>query len=390
MSIAAPRVFVSHSHGDSAWCHSYVEALRQGGADVWYDEHNLNYGELMDEIEREIAARPVFSVVLSPKACASHWVRREMTAAIELLDHQPGHILLPVIAVPCDIPLLWRAYKRISGPGDLPLPPNEAAARVLQALRAGGAGTVSEAPPEAATPHEQVERAMADGAALATAGQLVEALRAYDSALSMDPQQVPAWAGKADALYNLGRFEQALMTLDRARALDPHSGELVRSRGFVLLALHRSTEALSTFQTAHQLGGDEAKVWNGQAAALYQLGRLREARRASKRALDLAPDQMDAWNTLGVICNAMKKYQAALAAFDRALQLDPQNAKTWTNKAGVLFCLQRYGEALTLCDHALGLNPKEAAAWDNKIATLKAAGRQAEAAEVAQRRAAIP
>jgi TIR domain len=168
--MATPRVFVSHSHEDRIWCHSYVEALRQGGADVCYDEQNLSYGVLMDEIERDLAARAVFSVVLSPKACTSQWVPREMAAAIELLDHQPGRILLPVVAVPCDIPLLWRPYKRISGPNDLPLPPNESAARVLQALRTGGARTASDAPPEAATPHERMERSMTDGAALATAG----------------------------------------------------------------------------------------------------------------------------------------------------------------------------------------------------------------------------
>ncbi len=38
------RVFVSHSHQDNAFCQQIVQALRDAGADVWYDEHNLRLG----------------------------------------------------------------------------------------------------------------------------------------------------------------------------------------------------------------------------------------------------------------------------------------------------------------------------------------------------------
>jgi hypothetical protein len=56
------RIFVSHAHEDNAWCRSFVQGLRQAGADIWYDEHNLGYGELGVEIERELRARPIFSL----------------------------------------------------------------------------------------------------------------------------------------------------------------------------------------------------------------------------------------------------------------------------------------------------------------------------------------
>ena len=53
MAIAL-RVFVSHSHEDDAFCQPVVTALRDAGADVWYDEHNLGSGNLMDVIMREL------------------------------------------------------------------------------------------------------------------------------------------------------------------------------------------------------------------------------------------------------------------------------------------------------------------------------------------------
>jgi hypothetical protein len=50
--MAQMHVFVSHSHEDDAFCRGVVAALRGAGADVWYDEHNLGSGQLVDTIEQ--------------------------------------------------------------------------------------------------------------------------------------------------------------------------------------------------------------------------------------------------------------------------------------------------------------------------------------------------
>jgi len=131
------RIFVSHSHEDSAWCQTFVGALRQAGADVWYDEHNLGYGRLMDEIERELRSRRTFLAVLSPTAVASQWVKMEVNAAIRLHGAEPDRIVLPIIASKCDVPLLWGDYRWVSGPRDAGLPPGEAARQVIQTLGLG-------------------------------------------------------------------------------------------------------------------------------------------------------------------------------------------------------------------------------------------------------------
>ena len=44
------RVFVSHSSEDNDFCQADCDGrLRDAGADVWYDEHNLGWGVLKDE-----------------------------------------------------------------------------------------------------------------------------------------------------------------------------------------------------------------------------------------------------------------------------------------------------------------------------------------------------
>jgi hypothetical protein len=76
--MSAMRIFVSHSHDDAAICRDLVTALRAAGGDVWYDEHNLGSGQLMDVVMRELDSRPVFLVILTKAAFASRWVRNHL------------------------------------------------------------------------------------------------------------------------------------------------------------------------------------------------------------------------------------------------------------------------------------------------------------------------
>jgi formylglycine-generating enzyme required for sulfatase activity len=109
----APRVFVSHSHQDNRFCRGLVAALRAAGADVWYDEHNLGWGELRREIDRELPTRPYFVAILSPEAVASDWVNREIDAALDLMRTGEVRVFLPVIARPCSVPPTLRGFRRV-------------------------------------------------------------------------------------------------------------------------------------------------------------------------------------------------------------------------------------------------------------------------------------
>lgn len=252
-------VFVSHSHEDVEWCRGFVGLLRSYGADVWYDEHNLGYGELMDEIGRQLAVRPVFVVILSPHAISSKWVKMEMTGAVNLWQKHPDRIILPVVAHQCEIPVLWTTFKYVSGPSDSGISPQEAAIRVAHALglemktsqpEAEIAKTLQIGLGPASVRHEQLDSQ--SDLPLATYDRLVsvpsgdhpgqtvtqiratdnstlsplaewlqkgsyyveskvyeEALTAYECALAIDRNNSLAWSGKAIALKQLGRYEEA-------------------------------------------------------------------------------------------------------------------------------------------------------------------------------------
>lgn len=114
------RIFVSHSHQDDAVSQRIVTALQQAGFAVWYDEQYAGPGYLAPIVEKELQRADTFIVVLSPAALASNWVQSEWYAAWEL--HGEGKIttFIPVIAEPCEMPLLLRGMRRINASHDLP------------------------------------------------------------------------------------------------------------------------------------------------------------------------------------------------------------------------------------------------------------------------------
>ncbi len=206
------RIFISHSHQDSAFCRQLVQALRAADADVWYDEHNLHAGSLLDSIEQELRTRPVFLLILSPAALKSQWVRNECKWAFTRMMHEPQRLLLPVLAAPVreeDIWLWLQDFKRIEAPGVEPYPPDEAVRQTLHAL---SLSLPDEAPISAAPqPEETAEDLLNRGRALRAQGDYAEALTLFARARQLEPGNMVAWANYGNLLMDeLKQAEEAL------------------------------------------------------------------------------------------------------------------------------------------------------------------------------------
>src|SRR6185312_8594092 len=125
----ATRLFVSHSTQDNDWCRPFIAAMKSAdpGLDIWYDEYGLSGGtEWVQTLQKELQARDVVVLILSPEALASQWVGEEIQLAIATRK-----TLLPVMHKPTNISgfLLTRQWVDVVG-----LAPEEAARKVLTAL----------------------------------------------------------------------------------------------------------------------------------------------------------------------------------------------------------------------------------------------------------------
>ncbi|HEY7022852.1 MAG TPA: tetratricopeptide repeat protein [Ktedonobacterales bacterium] len=348
------QIFVSHNHLDATFCHALIKELHDAGADVWYDEHNMGAGRLTTEVERELRARPVFIVILSPAALGSHWVEDEARWAYTLYRKDPKRIILPVLVEAVndnDIWLFLSDFRRVETPGNQPYPQEEAIRRTLRVLALTPAGEQ----PVMITPQpgESLEGLLIQGNALLAQKQYAEALPFFERAALRGPNSFIAWLNLAYALDEFKRYEEALVALDRALEIDPNSVIAWNNKGIVLRALERYDDALEAYD----------------------------------RALAFDPNDATAWLNKGHALHLMKRYQESLEALERAQTLDPNEELIWANKGAALVGLGRYAEALEALEKAKQMGDTlDEEDLTNKAVALRALGREAEAQE-AERRA---
>jgi tetratricopeptide (TPR) repeat protein len=198
------------------------------------------------------------------------------------------------------------------------------------------------------------------GIALRELGRNEEALESYDRALALEPDDYPAWGNRGIALGSLGRHAEALESYDRALALEPDENQPWYDRGNALGSLGRHAEALESYDRALALESDDHRGWGDRGIALHKLGRHAEALESFVRALALKPEDALAWHWRGIALGRLGRHAEALESFDRALALEPDDYRAWGNRGNALASLGRHAEALESYDRVLALEPDDA------------------------------
>jgi len=178
------------------------------------------------------------------------------------------------------------------------------------------------------------------------AGDPDQALRSFQRAYSVKPNEPKILVGLAAAYYQKQDFKQAYRYAQLAAASDDEQAKA------------------------------EALLIAGKSA--YNLGRFGEARALLTQAVDLMPDRADAWLWLGLASYAMQDYETAISALERSVQLDPTPVAK-LNLGAAYLAVQRFSDAEQILTQVVLEEPENAEAWYNLGWALKALARDAEA-----------
>ena len=159
------------------------------------------------------------------------------------------------------------------------------------------------------------------GAVLGTTGRKSEALDAYQTAVSLSPQDAETRNNLGNTLKALDRLDDAEASYNQAIALKPDFVEAHYNLGNTLKALGKLDEAEASYNQAIALKPNFAKAHNNLGNTLKSLGRLDEALAIFNQAIALKPDFVEAHSNLGITLNAMGLRESALKHFERSLQL---------------------------------------------------------------------
>lgn len=131
------------------------------------------------------------------------------------------------------------------------------------------------------------------------------------------------WLARGDGYFKDGKLQQALKAYNRAQRLNPDNPAVYSSRGAAYFFMGDFPAAQADFVQVLQLNPYRADGYNAFASALAAQGHFTEALEAVNLGIRLAPGKMQAYFTRGGIYFMLGQYKEAVADYTRVLRAQP-------------------------------------------------------------------
>jgi tetratricopeptide (TPR) repeat protein len=209
------------------------------------------------------------------------------------------------------------------------------------------------------------------------AKQYAAAVEWFARAIGRDPK--PEYISNLGiALQQQGRHEEALKAFDKAVQLKPDEADLWQQLGNALIEVGRSGDALLCFQHAVELNPGHGHAAYRAGVLLQEAGRFDEALVYLDRSADAQPDHAPTFAMRGLVLKNLKRYEQAIGDYELAIRLDPKNMEACSDLGTALRVLGHPEKALFWYDRSLAIKPNIANAT-NRAITLTELGRFDEA-----------
>lgn len=239
---------------------------------------------------------------------------------------------------------------------------------------------------------------------------LIEAVKAFERALQLDPEGAPVCKSLVHLYLALDRAEDALAICRKALELDPGDYDTWQLLARQLRAQNRTREAGEAMKKALASPGlkehpdqmvqlwfelglfyesiqdyPQAEASLRQAAALLENPQpLLEHSRITREEIDL--QAAETYERLGRVCLKAKNLDQAVAAFQKAQTKDPSRASLLSLSLAEVFLTQgKRIEALKCLDMYLETQPQGTEAYETKVKVMRDLGRQEEIIPTLQR-----
>jgi tetratricopeptide (TPR) repeat protein len=188
------------------------------------------------------------------------------------------------------------------------------------------------------------------GGTLQQLGRPDDALKAFDKAVQLRPDDAGLWKQLGDVLLKLERHDHALLSFQHVLKLNPRHQDAAYKSGVLLNHVGRYEEALTYLNRCDEALPNHGPTLAARARTLFTLKKFEPALADNLRANAFDPGNGDTCNNIGACLQALGREEEALAWFDRALQRLPNAIEILNNKAFILGKLQRFDEAFALYD----------------------------------------
>lgn len=190
-------------------------------------------------------------------------------------------------------------------------------------------------------------------------GKKAQAIASVEKALSLDKDNIEAYARLADLLEKNKLLERARQVYDKMMALFPNDPHVYQALGDYNLKTKKYGGALLNFEKAYALD-HSAKSAQGAAAASEALGKWDKAVEMYRQELLTEPQNVDANKRLGMALMKKDSTTGALEYLEIANTLSPKDPETLAMLAEGYVKTNRPSEAIDMLQKVKALKPDDA------------------------------
>ncbi|MFW9957363.1 MAG: tetratricopeptide repeat protein [Candidatus Odinarchaeota archaeon] len=189
-----------------------------------------------------------------------------------------------------------------------------------------------------------------------------EALRCLDQAIRLNPNLTPAHSNRGRILLSIGpeKADEALKAFENAQKLNPDDFEILRDKAVALRVLGRSEDELDCYRRLSESVKNEWGIWLRIGDLQLELGDFKHADQSYKTALELKDDLVPAFIRRAIALAMSDQHSDALKSAETATKLEPENAEAWLILGDVNLRAGKHKSAMKCLKKASEIDPTNA------------------------------
>jgi len=169
------------------------------------------------------------------------------------------------------------------------------------------------------------------GNTYAQLNRLFDAVQAFEAAVKLNPEMIPAYINLGQAQLTRKKYLEAMNALMPALSRNPRHAKGQALLSETLFAMGNFESAADCYARAVESSPDDVDLRTAFGVALTRVGRFKQAAEQYTLALQQRPDDPILYNNLGEVHRSRGQITESLFCFYKALELKPDVPETHSN-----------------------------------------------------------
>ena len=199
------------------------------------------------------------------------------------------------------------------------------------------------------------------GVLLATVKQFGPALRSLDHAIKLDETLHQAHTNRGRVLLSLGvdKAHEALKSFDTALKLKPNDLDALRDKAVALRALNREFEEMQCLQALVDEAPEEWRAWLRIGDIKLEDGAFKKADSAYQKVLAIEAENVPVLVHRAIALSMMDEWKDAIKSAETACKLKPEDLEVWRVLADVNLRAEKFKAAMKALKKASTIDPSD-------------------------------